>query len=258
MKPIIILKTGDTLASLLPQYGDFEHWISAGLGDTTQLIRVIDPREGDALPAAAEVAGAIVTGSHAMVSERLDWSETSAAWLRQLVEHEVPVLGICYGHQLLAHALGGEVGYHPRGMEIGTAMIEKLAVVDPLFDGLPAAFAAQTVHQQTALRLPEGAVLLAHNAFEPHHAFRIGSCAWGVQFHPEFSATAMRAYVRHLAPEARRQGIDPEAREHAVGETPEAGSLLHRFGDIVRQASADLAELADSHVRQIATFPLPA
>ncbi len=247
MKPLIILKVGDTLPQLLSQFGDFEQWIATGLADSSLPVCVIDPRKGDVLPASGDISGAIVTGSHAMVTERLPWSEASAAWLAQLVEHEVPLLGICYGHQLLAHAMGGEAGYHPRGMEIGTTEVHRLAVDDPLLGGLPDTFLAQTVHQQSALRLPPGAVLLAGNDFEMHHAFRIGSCAWGVQFHPEFGGASMRAYLQHLAPLVAKQGGDAVALEHAVQETPIAASVLARFADIVSEA-------AHARVRQIATF----
>ncbi len=250
MKPLVILKVGDTLPQLVPQYGDFEHWIIAGLAHPSLPVRVVDPRKGDALPEPDDISGAVVTGSHAMVTERLDWSEASAAWLARLVEHEVPLLGICYGHQLLAHALGGEAGFHPRGMEIGTAEVRRLDVDDPLLDGLPGTFLAQTVHQQSALRLPPGAVLLAGNNFDAHHAFRIGTCAWGVQFHPEFGSAAMRAYLRHLAPLVAKQGGDTAALESAVQETPVAASVLARFARIVGSES----ERASAQVRQIATF----
>ena len=249
MKPLVILKVGDTLPQLLPQYGDSEHWIAAGLADSSLPVWVVDPRKGDALPLPSDISGAVVTGSHFMVSERLEWCEASAGWLAQLVEHEVPLLGICYGHQLLAHAMGGEAGFHPRGMEIGTTEVRRLKVDDPLFGGLPETFSAQTVHQQSALRLPPGAVLLAENDFEAHHAFRIGSCAWGVQFHPEFGSSAMCAYLRHLAPLVAQQGGDVAGLEHAVAETPAAASVLARFAQIV-------ANPAQARVRQLDAFPL--
>jgi len=57
------------------------------------------------------------------------------------------------------------------------------------------------------LRLPEGAVLLGRNQFEPHQAFRIGPCAWGVQFHPEFTDAIMSAYLKVQAPDLTRRGL---------------------------------------------------
>ena len=74
---------------------------------------------GDALPRREGFAGVIVTGSAAMVTERADWSERSADWLREAAHDGMPLFGICYGHQLLAHALGGEVGYNPAGPRDG-------------------------------------------------------------------------------------------------------------------------------------------
>src|SRR5690348_8631928 len=77
-----------------------------------------------ALRGAQDIAGVVVTGSHSMVSHREPWSERAAQWLAGVVESDrVPVLGICYGHQLLAHALGGEAGDHPAAIEIGTVQV---------------------------------------------------------------------------------------------------------------------------------------
>ena len=233
--PLVIVKLGDTFEALRAQRGDFEHWIADGLDTHALPLLVVDPRRGDALPDPAEVSGAVVTGSHAMVSHREPWSETTAAWLAQLVARDTPVLGICYGHQLLAHALGGEAGNHPRGAEVGTVTVtlDDAAATDQLLHGLPAQFPAHAVHWQSALRLPEGAVRLAGNDHEPVHAFRAGAHAWGVQFHPEFDADVMRGYIDQLAGDLARAGTDPAAlREHVVP-TDAAAGLLGRFARIV-------------------------
>ncbi|MFC7459608.1 glutamine amidotransferase [Hydrogenophaga defluvii] len=226
-KPLLILKVGSTHPHIAAELQDFEHWIQAGLQDPALPVTVIDPREGQALPAQADIAGVVVTGSHSMVSDREPWSEAAAAWLRDAVAAEVPVLGICYGHQLLAHALGGEVGYHPQGIELGTVPVTLSAAAqsDPLFAGLPTQFDAQAAHRQSVRRLPDGATLLASNDFEPHHAFRFGSRAWGVQFHPEFGEAATHAYLATL------NGDVPEG---AVRPTGVAASVLPRFARIVR------------------------
>ncbi|MBS0451518.1 MAG: glutamine amidotransferase [Proteobacteria bacterium] len=236
-RPLLILKAGDTFDSLRATQGDFEHWIADGLGEPTLPVLVLDPRQGDALPAANEISGVVLTGSHSMVSHREPWSERTAAWLAGVVQQDqLPVLGICYGHQLLAHALGGEAGDHPVAMEIGTVDVQTTpaAAQDPLFRALPGHFAANVVHRQSALRLPAGAVRLAGNDFEPHQAFRVGEQAWGVQFHPEFDEEAMRGYVDHLAESLQ----NPAAVREAVRPTPEAASLLQRFARIVAQRAS--------------------
>ena len=244
-RPIVLLKVGDTFDSLRRRRGDFEHWMAGGLGPTRQPLVVLDPRRGDALPEPQAIAGAVVSGSHAMVSHREAWSEATGAWLVRLVDAGTPVLGICFGHQLLADALGGRADDHPLGMEVGTVEIElaPAAADDPLLQGLPARFAAHVVHSQSALRLPAGAVRLAGNAFEPTHAFRLGERAWGVQFHPEFDAEVMRGYIDRMARALSAQGADPAALSERVSATPAAARLLPRFARIVeaREAGAHAA-----------------
>jgi GMP synthase (glutamine-hydrolysing) len=240
-RPLAIIKVGETFDVLREQRGDFEHWVTAGLGDTRLPVVVLDPRRGDTLPAPAAISGAIVTGSHAMVSHREAWSEATGAWLARLVAHGTPVLGICFGHQLLADALGGVAGDHPGGMEIGTVEVELTpeAADDPLLRGLPPRFDAHVVHRQSALRLPEDAVRLAGNSFEPTQAFRVGPSAWGVQFHPEFDADIMRGYVDRLAEDLRAEGTDPAALRERVGSTATAAQLLGRFAHLAEAHDAD-------------------
>ncbi|MDR0902961.1 MAG: glutamine amidotransferase [Opitutaceae bacterium] len=237
-EPIFIIKLGDTFKEIAAARGDFEHWVRAGLDEAGAglPVEVVDPRGdgGASLSRIEAPAGVVVTGSHAMVTDREPWSEATARWLARLVAGAVPVLGICYGHQLLAPALGGGVGWHPRGDETGNALIRLRAEADgdALFAGFPRVFSAAVSHSQTVLRLPPGAVLLAENDFEPHHAFRVGPCAWGVQFHPEFNADVSRHYIDCAADELRTEGRDVAALRAGVGETPLAASVLPRFARI--------------------------
>ena len=238
-----IIKTGDTLPALKAAHGDFEDWIARGLNPATAnnplAVQALDARTATAWPQPGQIAGVVVTGSPAMVTDREPWSERTAAWLVSVVAARVPVLGICYGHQLLAHALGGEVARHPAGLEIGTVAVQRLAGAegDALLGHLPARFGAQVVHEQTVRRLPPGAVALAANAHEPHHAFRVGPCAWGLQFHPEFSDAVMRDYVACFAPALQRAGMDVAALEQGVQATPESASLLARFAQLAAAAA---------------------
>lgn len=239
MLRIAILKTGSTYPAIRERFGDFEDWFVAGLtrdrkDDESHLeLQTFHVVDGELPDASGEWDGIVVTGSPAMVSEREPWSETTARWLANAIEAGVPALGVCYGHQLLAHAMGGEVGYHPQGRESGSYAIRLTASAseDPLFGSLPQQFPAQLTHLQSVLALPPGAVLLASSEFEPHQAFRIGNHAWGIQFHPEFSDDVMRAYLDVQTPALRKEGLDPAQLIDEVVETPDASALLQRFVD---------------------------
>src|SRR5690606_16411354 len=141
----------------------------------------------------------------------------------------------CYGHQLLAHALGGEVANHPVGLEIGTVSVtlNEQAKSDALLGALPATFPAQVVHRQSVRKLPPGAVLLGGTEFEPHQAYRVGNCAWGLQFHPEFSPEAMAAYVERMSKQGRVAGQPAEKVLDNIRATEHATEVLKKFGELV-------------------------
>jgi GMP synthase (glutamine-hydrolysing) len=231
MRPLVILKAGSAMEAVRQRFGDFEDWLTAGFGLPDSAIRLIRVEDGEELPRPEECGGVVITGSHAMVTDKLPWSVALAQWLPAVVAKGIPLLGVCYGHQLLAAAMGGRVDYHPKGSEIGTVSINLLpeADDDPLFAGLPRAFPAQAFHSQSVLSLPPGAVPLARNDFEPHHAFRIGECAWGVQFHPEYTQTVMAAEIAADSEQLIADGLTPSALLATVQECPEAASLLARF-----------------------------
>lgn len=233
---VAILKTGTTYPGLKARFGDFEDWFTQGLSADLELT-IINVEQGETAGNPEQWDGIVVTGSPAMVSDREPWSEEAAHWLASAVGKKVPVLGVCYGHQLLAHALGGEVGYHPDGRETGTRTIELLpaASSDELFQNLPNSFKAQLTHKQSVLSLPPGAVLLGRSNFEPHQAFRMGESAWGVQFHPEFSDAIMKAYLEVQAPDLKAEKFNPETLIAAVEVAPEASSILGKFSQFVLQ-----------------------
>ena len=230
-RPLLILKAGSALEAVRQHYGDFEDWLVAGFGLPEGQIRLVRVAEGEELPRPEECGGVVITGSHAMVTDNLPWSVALAQWLPDVVTMGIPLLGVCYGHQLLATAMGGRVDFHPQGPEISTVTIDLLpeAADDPLFAGLPPSFPVQAFHSQSVLSLPPGAVLLARNDFEPHHAFRIGACAWGVQFHPEYTGEIMAAEIRADTEQLTAAGLNPSTLLATVRECPEAGSLLARF-----------------------------
>ncbi|HAI59534.1 MAG TPA: glutamine amidotransferase [Xanthomonadaceae bacterium] len=232
----LILETGRPVPSLR-RHGGFPHLIRSAAGLSRHQARFVPVLDGHAPPDPRGFAGVIVTGSGAMVTDGEPWSEATADWLRKAHAHGLPILGICYGHQLIAHAFGGEVGWNPQGREMGTVPVRlhDEAARDPLFAAMPAEFPAQTTHLQTVLSAPPGAVVLAHSALDGCQAFRLGERTWGLQFHPEFGVVHMRGYI-----EARREALQREGHCHArmlesVRPAPAARAVLRRF---VRHALA--------------------
>lgn len=228
--PFLILETGAPLPALR-RHGGFAHWIRVAAGLRASDTVVCRVAAGETLPTPKGWSGVLITGSGAMVTERLPWSERSAAWLRDAAADGLPLFGICYGHQLLAHAFGGTVGDNPAGREMGTVSVELQphAGDDPLFAGLPARFSAQTTHLQSVLTPPPDAKVLARSARDGCQAFRVGPVAWGVQFHPEFSSAMMRGYIAGRATALQGEGTDSTSLHRAVRPAPTARRLLSRF-----------------------------
>lgn len=231
MKPVLIIRTGRAPDNIRGRHGDFPHWFRLGARLLPQQIRIVDVAAGEALPAPGEVAGAMITGSAAMVTERATWSERTAGWIRNAMDAELPLFGVCYGHQLMAHALGGRVDYLPGGREIGTHPIELLdaASADPLTRSLPSSFRAHTTHEQSVLEPPHGSTVLARSLRDPHQLLRHGPQAVSSQFHPEFNADVMRAYIKRKHADMQREGANPQQTFGNVAATPLARRLLRQF-----------------------------
>jgi len=239
MKPVLIVLTGRAPHNIRARHGDFSHWFQVG-AKLARPVLTVDVVAGEPLPPPRTVAGGIITGSAAMVTERAAWSERTAGWIRDAMDAELPLFGVCFGHQLMAHALGGRIDYLPGGREIGTQPISSRdgSQDDPLLAGLPASFRAHTTHEQSVLEIPPGATVLAGSARDPHHLLRYGRHAASTQFHQEFNADVMRAYIRRKHAVMHKEGQDPQRTFRAVAPTPHARHLLRRFARLNGLAAA--------------------
>lgn len=158
-------------------------------------------RHGDGLPRLDEVDGLVAFGGEQSVLDvdRDPLLAAEAALLREAVARDVPVLGICLGAQLLAHALGGEVR-RLRTRWLAWTALEPLpaAAGDPLIAGLPDG--AVGLHwNEDGFEPPPGAVEILRRPGEAAEAFRVGESAWGFQFHPEVDDAALDGWYRDWA-----------------------------------------------------------
>lgn len=204
----------------------------------------------DPLPAdLAGYAGLICLGGEMGAGDDVDhpWLADVRRLLASAVTQRLPTLAICLGGQLLAVAAGGSVVVGPDGPEVGPHLVAKrdLGWTDPLFAELPLMPDVLQFHSDTIDRLPSGSALLASATRYPNQAFRVGRCAYGLQFHIETSTETVLAWARDYPAEAEFARPDALTRErldelHAdIEETWRP--VATRF---VRLAAGDLAPAA--------------
>ncbi len=235
MKKILVLKTGGTIKSLIAEKGDFEHWIILGMQVDKDNITIIDVRNDPFLPDYNDISGIVITGSHSMITKYHDWNERTAKWLPGAVKQEIPVLGICYGHQLLTYALGGKADNNPKGNEYGTVDISLTgnAKEDILFKGLPNVMKVHVTHSQSVIKLPKNAKRLAFNKMDENQACVAGKFAWGVQFHPEYDTEVVTTYINTFKEMLQKEKQFINSLINAVTETPYSLEILRRFAEII-------------------------
>jgi GMP synthase (glutamine-hydrolysing) len=211
-------------------------------GLTPDVVRAYD---GHALPGTLERHQAIVVlggGYMPDADDRAPWLAPTRALVGEALVTGVPVLGVCLGAQLLAYVAGGTVrAEHGRPEAGSTALtLRAEAADDPLFHGLPAHPKAIEHRVDAITELPPGAHWLAPSERCPIQAFRVGECAWGVQFHPEATAHQVRGWDEGRL---REQGFDREELiRSAERDEPASREVWHelalRFAAVVTGAGS--------------------
>lgn len=178
------------------------------------------------------VSGVIISGS-----PRDAWSEDPVnGALCGVVERcrsqRVPLLGVCYGHQILGRALGGVVARHPAGWELGNVRIDLTPAgrASALFADLPSHFSALQSHADAVLELPPGCELLAKGNHTEVQSFSYDNRLLGVQFHPETTPDILR-YLWHPRRDKWRGkiGFDLDARLESLQPEPTAAKVIANF-----------------------------
>ena len=222
---IAVLLKGEPVPEVLESRGDFEV-IFRELLDGTWEGEVVgyDIREGEFPPLDEDLKALVITGSAANVPDQEPWMIVAQEWLRVAVPTGLPTFGVCFGHQLLAQALGGEVQLNPKGREMSTVEVERSSE-SQLFEGVDDRFEANACHVDTVVALPEGAESLASSAGDDHQCVRFSDTCYGVQF----AAEVMRVYVEARAALIAEECLDADAMLVRASDTPMGGQVLRNF-----------------------------
>jgi GMP synthase (glutamine-hydrolysing) len=198
--------------------------------------------EGELPPADATGAfeaydGCVVTGSRASVYWDEDWIDDVGEWVSDAIASGMPCLGVCWGHQLLADVLGGEVEDMGE-YEIGYRSVSRVGS-PRLFEGLDGTFTAFETHSDRVVSLPDGAELIAENEYGVQ-GFRRGD-VFGVQFHPEYDVATAKKVTRGketLSPD-RIEAVLSGITEENYAAACETKQLFENFTDLARERRAE-------------------
>ena len=207
MKKILILKMGDTLKSISQKYGEFPQHIINKINLSVDEFIVVDCQRKEVLPSVDDIKGIIITGSHSMVTDYEPWSVRISNWLKNIINTNIPILGICYGHQLLE---------------------------DKLLGVLPEKFEGYEAHSQSVLKLPSNAKILAYNNHDEIQSFSYENHIWTTQFHPEFISDIAKEYVKINKKNIINIGKDYNEIYNEIEDYKYGEILLNQFIKIIK------------------------
>ncbi len=209
-----ILKADSVLPQFQARHGDYPLMIAAVLGPAAAAMaidatfRTYDVEHGHYPARPDECAGYIVPSSRKSVYDDEPWMRELGAYIQTLHAAKARLVGLCFGHQMIAHYLGGRVEAAAAGWGVGIRTSRLLShawfmapSMDPSMAGLPDDYSLIVSHQDQVVTLPEGAELIASSDFCPNEMFCLGDHILALQGHPEFN----RDYARELM--AYRQDI---------------------------------------------------
>ena len=170
----------------------------------------------------------LIMGGPMSVNDPDSWIEAELHFVKTVLRSGIPVLGICFGAQLLAKALGGSVAPGPK-FEIGMVSVSLTGIgtADPVFGPVPQTFPVFQWHGE-GMTLPSGSTHLATSADFPVQAFRMKDHIYGLLFHLELEEAGIQALCRECPHDVQRGGISPEmVQDRSVPHL----SRLHQLAD---------------------------
>jgi GMP synthase (glutamine-hydrolysing) len=186
MKTFLIIKAGISFVEIINEIGDFDIFTIDAFPNKPQNVKVLNAYELPDYPNVEDLYGVVITGAHENTTDNTTWMMNLKEWIKNVSVSDIPMLGICFGHQIIAEALGGTVGFNKQGGEFGVVDVN-INNNTSCFVQLPSKINVFASHYQSVLELPNGATSIAYNTIEPNHFVHYCNNVWGLQFHPEFN-----------------------------------------------------------------------
>ena len=219
-----ILQTGQSPEALRGDMGDYPDFFARLLAHRGLEFRTFHVEAMEFPASVHDCDGWLITGSRHGAYEDHPFIRPLEAFIRAAMAESVPLVGICFGHQIIAQAMGGKVERHAGGWAVGPTSYD--------FDGRPVRMNAWHRDQVTAV--PEGATVCASNDFCANAALVYGDRAFTVQAHPEFRDEFIEGLLRTRAP-----GLVPPdviaAAAARLGHDNDSAAIADRIADFFKQ-----------------------
>ncbi|MCU1497137.1 MAG: synthase [Acidimicrobiales bacterium] len=200
-----LLQCGYIPPALVPTHGDYPEAFASLFAPHDLELVTWDVQAGPLPGSPADCDGWLVSGSASSAYEPLAWIGELEAFLRRLVAVEAPTVAVCFGHQVLAQAMGGRVARAEPGWGVGAHDYQLVGPAPAWLEPAPAGPVRLIAsHQDQVVELPDGAVVLARTDHCPVAAYTLGPRALAIQPHPEFTTALSGALI-----DLRREALGP-------------------------------------------------
>ena len=226
-KTLQIISCGPGLSAINAKHGRSSEWVRDIARNKISNIKIVNIYEGD-FPSYRSNDVWVITGSRYSVYDKIDWIKSFTKHIKTGVQNKVPMLGICFGHQILCNALGADVVNNQAGWEIGSSRVQltEKGKNSRLFKGINSNFTVYQSHHDVVDNVPSNIEVLAINQYGIQ-SFSYSNYIFGVQFHPEFSFNVMKAY-HSIRVEKINNG-----KEYVVDDENEGAEVIDNFIDMI-------------------------
>ncbi len=225
-----ILQTGmapDKMAAQTGEYPEMFERLLAGHGLGFQTYNVL-AGEAPTDPNAAD--GWLITGSKYGAYEDHAWIAPLENLIRKIYAAQTPLVGVCFGHQIIAQALGGKVEKFKNGWRIGPTAYQMKGHDDPIV--------LNAWHQDQVVELPEDAVVVGSNDFCEYAMLTYGDKVFTIQAHPEYSDDFIEGLIQHRAKGVVPEDLQKDAKAQ-MGQPLHATEMADMFALLLKQPKAE-------------------